>query len=77
MNDQKEILCQVFREVLTVAVKEIVRAGVAVVASRVILLPSLQDDGAEGRGYNKALIDAAYAIESAGYPIANDPRDKP
>lgn len=76
MNDEKEILRQVLREVLSVAAEEIVRAGVAIVASRVILLPSPQDNGAEGRGYNKALIDAAYAIEAAGYLIANDPRVK-
>lgn len=76
MNDKKEILRQVFREVLTVATEEIVRAGVAIVAAKVIVLPSSQDDGAEGRGYNKALIDAAYAIEAAGYRIANDPRVK-
>lgn len=77
MNDEKEILRRVFREVLTIAVEEIVRAGVAVMATKIVVLPSLQDDGAEGRGYNKALIDAAHAIESAGYPIANDPRVKP
>lgn len=39
-------------------------------------LPSIQDDGIEGVGYNKGLRDAAAAIEAAGYPISNDPRSK-
>lgn len=39
-----------------------------------VTLPSVQDDGAEGRGYNKALRDCAAALEAAGVPFTNDPR---
>jgi hypothetical protein len=44
------------------------------VLSGVVVMPSAQDDGVEGRGYNKALIDVAAAIEAAGHSMRNDPR---
>jgi hypothetical protein len=44
------------------------------VISGVVVMPSAQDDGVEGRGYNKALIDVAAAIEAAGHSMRNDPR---
>jgi hypothetical protein len=50
-----------------------------VVERQPVVLPSAQDDGAEGRGYNKALRDyaaavEAAAVEAAGAPFTNDPR---
>ena len=56
------------------AIQEALRAPPELAELRAVTLPSTQDDGAEGRGYNKALRDCAAALEAAGVPFTNDPR---